>query len=306
MQKIRIGTRGSRLALWQADYIEHLLRQKNKDIELECIIIKTEGDHDHRSSLMQIGGQGVFTKAIEEALIENRIDVAVHSLKDLPSTMTKELFLAAVPERGPIEDVLVTKDGLSLNELKEIATVATGSIRRRSQLLNLRPDLIVTDLRGNIETRLNKLYQKNLDGIIMARAALFRLELDQVKFYTFSTEEMVPGVGQGAVGVQTRTNDTPTNEAVKLISHQDTYDAITAERAFLNELDSGCQFPVGSYARVDEDILKIVGFVGSDDGQEIYRENMQGSVKDAEKLGRQLAHSLIKQGAKELLVRLNE
>ncbi len=305
MQKIRIGTRGSRLALWQTDYIEHLLRRTDKDIELERIIIKTEGDRDQHSSLTKIGGQGVFTKAIENALIENQIDVAVHSLKDLPSTMTEGLFLAAVPERGPVEDVLVTKGGIALNVLAKSSSVATGSIRRRSQLLNLRPDLIITDLRGNIETRLNKLYQQNLDGIIIARAALFRLELNQVKFYTFSTEEMVPGVGQGAIGMQTRANDIVTNHIVKLVSHQDTFNAVTAERAFLNELDSGCQFPVGAYACIDEDVLKITGFVGSENGQKIYRETLEGAVETAENLGRQLAQSFIKQGAQELLVRLN-
>ena len=301
MQKIRIGTRGSRLALWQADYIEHLLRQTNTDVKLERIIIKTEGDRDQSSSLTQIGGQGVFTKAIEEALLENRIDIAVHSLKDLPSAMPEGLFLAAVPERGPVEDVLVTKDGLSLNELGEGASVATGSIRRCSQLLHLRPDLDIQDLRGNIETRLNKLYQQNLDGIIMARAAIYRLELDHVKYYSFSTDEMVPGVGQGAVGVQTRADDLATNEVVRLISHQETFDAVTAERAFLNELDSGCQFPVGAYARIEDDVLKMTGFVGSDDGDTIYRESMEGSVKEAENLGRKLAQSFIKRGAQELL-----
>ena len=301
MQKIRIGTRGSRLALWQADYIEHLLRQTNSDVELERIIIKTEGDRDQNSSLTQIGGQGVFTKAIEDALLENRIDLAVHSLKDLPSAMPEGLFLAAVPERGPVEDVLVTKDGLSLNELGEGASVATGSIRRCSQLLHLRPDLDIQDLRGNIETRLNKLYQQNLDGIIMARAAIYRLELDHVKYYSFSTDEMVPGVGQGAVGVQTRADDLETNDVVRLISHQETFDAVTAERAFLNELDSGCQFPVGAYARIEDDVLKMTGFVGSDDGETIYRESMEGSVKEAENLGRKLAQSFIKRGAQELL-----
>lgn len=305
MQKIRIGTRGSRLALWQANYIEHLLRRTDKDIELERIIIKTEGDRDQHSSLTIIGGQGVFTKAIEEALLENRIDMAVHSLKDLPSAMTEGLFLAAVPERGPVEDVLVTDNGLSLNELKQNAVVATGSIRRSSQLLHLRPDLDIRDLRGNIETRLNKLYQQNLNGIIIARAALFRLKMERVKFYTFSTEEMVPGVGQGAVGVQTRVSDTVTNHIVKFISHKNTFDAVTAERAFLNELDSGCQFPVGAYARIDENVLKISGFVGSEDGRKIYREKLEGTAKDAEKLGRQLAQSFIKQGAQDLLVNLN-
>lgn len=305
MQKIRIGTRGSRLALWQAAYIENLLKQACEDIILERIIIKTEGDRDKQSSLTQIGGQGVFTKAIEEALMENQIDVAVHSLKDLPSAMTEGLYLAAVPERGPVEDVLVTEEGISLNELEENATIATGSIRRCSQLLNLRPDLNIKDLRGNIETRLNKLLEQNLDGIIMAHAALVRLELNHVRYYAFSVNDMVPGVGQGAVGVQTRIDDEATNKIVKLISHKETFDAVTAERAFLNELDSGCQFPVGAYARAEGDNLKMTGFVGSDDGEEVYREKIEGPVSDAEQLGRRLAQSFIKQGAQELLTRLN-
>ena len=305
MVKVRIGTRGSRLALWQADYIEKLLNQMNQEITLERIIIKTEGDRDQSSSLTQIGGQGVFTKAIEDALLDNRIDLAVHSLKDLPSNMTPGLCLSAVPERGPVEDVLVTKEGININDLNKDASVATGSIRRRSQLLNLRPDLQISDLRGNIETRLNKLYQKGLDGIIMARAAIFRLGLDQVKFYTFSTDEMVPGVGQGAVGVQTRADDSPINEIVKGISHQDTFNAVSAERAFLDELDSGCQFPVGAYAQVLGDRLKIMGFVGSEDGREIYRENSKGPVSAADEIGRELAQLFIKQGAQELLANFN-
>ena len=305
MVRVRIGTRGSRLALWQADYIEKLLNQMNQEITLERIIIKTEGDRDQSSSLTQIGGQGVFTKAIEDALLDNRIDLAVHSLKDLPSNMTPGLCLAAVPERGPVEDVLVTKEGININDLNKDASVATGSIRRRSQLLNLRPDLQISDLRGNIETRLNKLYQKGLDGIIMARAAIFRLGLDQVKFYTFSTDEMVPGVGQGAVGVQTRADDSTINEIVKGISHQDTFNAVSAERAFLDELDSGCQFPVGAYAQVLGDRLKITGFVGSEDGREIYRENSKGPVSAADEIGRELAQLFIKQGAQELLANFN-
>ncbi|MEJ2052331.1 MAG: hydroxymethylbilane synthase, partial [Calditrichaceae bacterium] len=253
----------------------------------------------------QIGGQGVFTKAIEDALIQDHIDVAVHSLKDLPSSMTEGLYLAAVPERGPVEDALVTKNGSNITDLPKGAAVATGSIRRQSQLLYLRSDLKINDLRGNIETRLNKLYKQNLDGIIMARAALFRLELEEVSYYTFSPDEMIPGVGQGAVGVQTRKDDAAVNDIVKLISHQPTFIAITAERAFLNELDSGCQFPVGAFASVQGDQLNLAGFVGSEDGKEIYREKQHGPVRDAEKLGRQMAQSFIRQGAQELLAKFN-
>lgn len=305
MQIIKIGTRGSRLALWQAHHIENLLKEKDKDIITERIIIKTEGDRDQRSSLTQIGGQGVFTKAIEDALIENRIDAAVHSLKDLPSTMTEGLSLAAVPKRGPVEDVLISKDGINLNDLKEKATVATGSIRRRSQLLALRPDLNIVDLRGNIETRLNKLYQQDLDGIIMAHAALIRLKLSDARYCVFNPEEMIPAVGQGAIGVQTRLDDTATNDIMQSISDQATFDAVKAERAFLHELDSGCQFPVAAYAHVNGNNINLIGFVGSEDGKKIYRDKLKGNIPESEKIGRQLAQSFIRQGAQELLININ-
>jgi hydroxymethylbilane synthase len=202
--KIRIGTRGSRLALWQASYIEKLLLDQFPDLEVERIIIKTAGDRDQNSSLTQIGGLGVFTKAIEDALLQKNVDIAVHSLKDLPSHMTDGLALAAAPVRGAVEDVLVTTDGRSYKNLAPGARIASGSIRRRSQLLKLRPDLHMTDLRGNIDTRLKKLTTENLDGIIMARAALVRLNMSDTLYSIFSVDEMIPGVGQGAVGVQIR------------------------------------------------------------------------------------------------------
>jgi hydroxymethylbilane synthase len=305
MQKIRIGTRGSKLALWQADYIENLLKQITEGVVFQRVIIKTEGDSDQHSSLTQIGGQGVFTKAIEQALLDNKIDVAVHSLKDLPSAMADGLHLAAVPERGPVEDVLITKNGAELNDLPKGAVIATGSIRRRSQLLNQRPDIKITDLRGNIETRLEKLIHHNLDGIIMARAALVRLKIEHVNYFTFNPMDMIPAVGQGAVGVQTRANDSRTNQIVSLINHIPTLYSVTAERAFLNELDSGCQFPVGAHARINANKIVLSGFVGSEDGEKIYRETIEGFQEEAEKTGRQLGVSFIKQGARELLAKVN-
>jgi len=301
MNKICIGTRGSRLALWQAAYIEQLLRQSVPGLETELVIIKTEGDRDQKSSLTQIGGQGVFTKAIEDALLADKIDIAVHSLKDLPSAMTPDLKLAAVPQRGPVNDVLVTPQGISFNNLPKGARIATGSIRRRSQLLNQRPDLQTSDLRGNIHTRLAKMDSQNLDGIIMARAAVERLALTQVKFYSFTVKEMVPAVGQGAVGVQTRAEDDSANTAAAKINHLQTFRAVTAERAFLKELDSGCQFPVGACAVVKDNDLSILGFVGSEDGREVYKKEIQGSADNPENLGRDLARYFIEMGADKLL-----
>ena len=301
MQAIRIGTRGSQLALWQATHIEGLLRKAHPQLNFERVIIKTEGDRDQKSSLTQIGGQGVFTKTIEEALLQNRIDIAVHSLKDLPSGMTEGLALGAVPQRGPVEDVLVTKDGKSFKELRSGARVASGSIRRRSQLMRLRPDLQMTDLRGNIDTRLKKLNEQDLDGIIMARAAIVRLNLDSVKYYTFTPEEMVPGVGQGAIGIQIRTDDETVLPLMACLNHPPTFAAVTAERSFLHELDSGCQFPVGGYARIEDDKLVFSGIVSSEDGKTILEDHIESKTEAAAEAGRELARRLIDKGAMNLI-----
>jgi hydroxymethylbilane synthase len=243
----------------------------------------------------------VFTKAIESALLENRVDVAVHSLKDLPSKMTSGLALGAVPERGPVEDVLVTRDGRPLEELARGAKIATGSIRRRSQILHMRPDLEMHDLRGNIDTRLRKLVDHNLDGIIMALAAIVRLELEDVAYAVIPPDRMVPGVGQGALGIQTRTGDERTGEIVGCLDHTPTKTAALAERAFLRELDSGCQFPVGALATVDDTGLTLDGFVGSEDGGTTIRENLRDASGNAEDTGVQLARRFIDRGALDIL-----
>lgn len=299
--KLRIGTRGSALALWQADHVQGLLRAANPQVELERIIIKTEGDRDQRSSLTQIGGQGVFTKTIEEALLQSRIDVAVHSLKDLPSQMSEGLMLAAVPGRAPVNDVLVTETGQTLAELKQGAVVASGSIRRRSQLLQLRPDLRLVDLRGNIDTRLRKLREDGLDAIIMARAAIMRLELTEVRFYEFTTREMLPAVGQGAVGIQIRENDEDTKRIVSGINDPEVFACVSAERAFLRKLDSGCQFPVGALAVMENGEILLQGFVGSEDGRTVIREQMRDRLEQAENLGNRLAEVFIGRGALQIL-----
>ena len=302
MKTIKIGTRGSRLALWQAEYIEKLLHEKYPEIKTELVVIKTEGDTDQQSSLSKIGGQGVFTKTIENALLDYKIDLAVHSLKDLPSKMTEGLRLAAVPERGPAEDVLISANGHALSDLPYNARIATGSIRRKSQLMNLRPDLLISDLRGNIETRLDKLYNQKLDGIIMARAAVVRLELKDINYAILNTVGMIPAVGQGAIGVQIREEDNAIMSLVGELNHRHTFREIAAERALLNELDSGCRFPIGGFAKITDDILVLNGFIGSEDGKIIYKEIVSGKAEKAEELGRKLAKKYKDLGADRLLI----
>jgi len=296
-----VGTRGSNLALWQANYVLETLKKHFPETCFKRIIIKTEGDQDQKSSLTRIGGQGVFTKEIENALLSNKIDIAVHSLKDLPSKMPDGLLLGAVPERGPVEDVLVTKDGLALDELPKGAKVATGSIRRRSQLLKMRPDLNISDLRGNIDTRLKKLESQNLDAIIMAKAAIIRLKLTEVKYQDFKPEDMIPGVGQGAVGIQVRVNDEMVISIVESMKHLSTFQAVTAERALLNTLDSGCQFPIGGYATISDGKLNIIGFVGNENGDYVLIDHVTTVPEDAESAGKSLALKLIDKGALKLL-----
>jgi hydroxymethylbilane synthase len=305
MRTIRVGTRGSKLALWQAAYVRQSLEKLNPGVRFDQVIIKTEGDLDQKSSLTRIGGQGVFTKEIEKALVNNEVDIAVHSLKDLPSKMPEGLVLGAVPERGPVEDILITENGLSLDQLPENTRIATGSIRRKSQLLNRRPDLLISDLRGNIDTRIRKLKEQDIDGIIMARAAVIRLDLKNIKYTVFSTEEMIPAVGQGAIGIQIRMDDTQILDIVKTINQDQAYYAVTAERALLSTLDSGCQFPVGAYTQVFNNTLLINGFVASENGRNMLHDTVECQKEDAAMAGRMLAEKLLEKGAKSLLDEFN-
>jgi hydroxymethylbilane synthase len=301
MFKIRIGTRGSQLALWQAGFVEQQLKSADPGLEIERIIVKTEGDIDQKSSLARIGGTGLFTRAIEQALLAKRVDIAVHSLKDLPSSMRPGLELGAVPERGPVEDVLVTKDGKTLENIRRGAAIATGSIRRRSQILSMRSDLEMHDLRGNIDTRLRKLNEQNLDGIIMALAAIKRLQIQDVAYWVIPAGLMTPGVGQGALGIQIRTGDDKVGKAVSALNHEPSKTAAFAERAFLRELDSGCQFPVGALATVTDSDTELTGFVGSEDGVTVIRDSLRESSGDAEGLGYRLARRFIDRGALAIL-----
>jgi hydroxymethylbilane synthase len=271
------------------------------DLEVELVVIKTEGDRDQRSCLTQIGGQGVFTKAIEDALVAGTIDIAVHSLKDLPSTMEESLALGAVPEREDVRDVLVTIDGRSLEQLPRGALIASGSLRRRSQLLAMRPDLQLTTLRGNIDTRLAKLKTEGLDGLIMAKAALNRLGRQEVPGALLEVSHFVPAVGQGAIGVQIRKDDASVRSFVASIDHPSTHACVTAERSFLRTLDSGCQFPVGAHGFMEKDLLMLRGYVASPEGTSFLIETQHGAPHQAEAIGVALGERLLALGARTLL-----
>lgn len=301
IKSISIGTRRSALAQWQANYIKKKIEKDFPEIQLSVTTIKTQGDQDQTSTLTNFGGRGIFTKSIELALIEHKIDIAVHSLKDLPTEMPLPLVVSAVPKRGSVYDVFVGLKDSDFNKLALNATIACGSIRRRAQLLALRPDMNIVDLRGNIETRLKKLEKNQYDGIIMAEAALIRLGLLEDGYYRFSLKQMLPAVGQGAIGVQTRRDDDRLEPVLKKLNDPETYWCITAERSFLNRLGGGCQFPVAANARINQKELLLTGLVANKNGKEIIADSVSGLKTDAHQIGIKLAEKLIIKGAENLL-----
>ena len=302
IKRIRIGTRNSNLALWQADFVKKKIERYFPSIHLVIKHIQTQGDVDQISSLTKVGGQGIFTKTIEKFLLYNKIDLAVHSLKDLPPDMPDRLVLGAVPERGSVFDVFIGYKQSDFYKLPQGAVIASGSIRRRAQLLAIRPDLNFVDLRGNIETRLKKLEQNRFDGIVMAEAALVRLNLKNVNYYRFTFAEMLPAVSQGAIGIQTRIEDQYLSAVLQKLNDLKTYLCVTAERAFLHRLDSGCRFPIAANAEIVENNLQLTGLVTSTDGQTVLKDSFSGADTDARQIGIALAEKLIARGARSLLV----
>ena len=301
--KIRLGTRASALARWQADWVAARLTELGTEVEL--VPITTSGD-TLTGPLGVIGGQGLFTKEIQRALLDNRVDLAVHSLKDLPTDDIPELCLAAVPLRAPVGDVLVCRDYGSLAELPEGATVGTGSLRRKAQLLHVRADLQIKEIRGNVETRLKKVEDKEYDAIILAEAGLTRLELRQHIAERISLATMLPAIGQGALGLETRSDDQAVREQVGRLSDTDSYHAILAERAMLAALQGGCLAPIAGWARLEDGQLKLTGRVIAGDGtKELEAEQAAALQDDCENkaiaLGRQVADKLLAQGAATLI-----
>ena len=300
--KVVIGSRGSELALWQANFIKKELEKKNKNIGVEIKIIHTKGDKVLDVALSKIGDKSLFTKELESALLQDKIDLAVHSLKDLQTDLPSGLKLAAVSKRHNPGDVLIArKKGTTIKNLKEGATVATGSLRRKRQLMHLRPDINVVDLRGNVPTRINKFLNSKWDAIILARAGVERLKLNKHISSFISTDLILPAVGQGALGIEINKKNSFVEKLLKPLHDENTYIAVIAERSLLKTLEGGCQVPIGAYAQVTNTGLYLDAIVGSLDGSITFRKKARGSKRQPELLGKSLARDLLKAGAKSIL-----
>ncbi len=300
--KLVIGSRGSELALWQAKFVKKELERKNKNLSVEIKIINTKGDKILDVALSKIGDKGLFTKELENELLKGSIDIAVHSLKDLQTELPKGLKLATVTKRHPVEDVLIArKKGMTLKDLPEGAVVATGSLRRRSQLLHFRPDIKIEELRGNVPTRIKKFLESKWDAIILARAGVERLKMNKNISSIIKVDEILPAVGQGALGIEIRLDNKLADKVLKSIHHDATYKAVLAERALLKALEGGCQVPIGAYAQVKPAGLFLDAVVGSIDGSVTFRKKIRGSKNNPEKIGQKLAKDLLKAGASDVL-----
>ncbi|MGQ9895935.1 MAG: hydroxymethylbilane synthase [Acidobacteriota bacterium] len=302
-----IGSRGSALALWQAEWVKTQLEQAVPTRHVVIQIIKTTGDAILDAPLSKIGGKGVFTKEIEEALLAGTIDLAVHSLKDLPTRLPEGLKLGCVTQREDVRDALVAREGIcSLDDLPPRAVIGTSSLRRQAQLLARRPDLRLADLRGNVGTRLQRVEEGRYDAIILATAGLSRLGFEGRISQRIPTEVMLPAVGQGALGIEIRQEDAVTQAAIEVMAHHRTWYACEAERAFLHGLGGGCQVPIAAHAVVDnEGRLRLRGLVARVDGTRLVQDELTGDTRLAEDIGRELAQRVLAQGAAELLDELN-
>ncbi|HEY1601699.1 MAG TPA: hydroxymethylbilane synthase [Pirellulales bacterium] len=307
---LRIGTRSSALARWQADWVATELRNRGHDVEL--VLISTRGDRNQTQAIGSIGGDGLFTKELQRSLLARDIDLAVHSLKDLPTELVVGLLLGAVPERGPTGDVLVSRTGDTFARLPPGARIGTGSLRRRAQLLHARPDLLMKDIRGNVDTRLRKLHAGDYDALVLAEAGLRRLALENEISEVLPQSVILPAVGQGALGIECREDDESTRMALAALDHPATHQSVTAERAMLMALAGGCLAPIAGWGRiVASGGLRLSGVVLSSDGRQRVLSDRetpgpQAHSQDihltgAEELGRQVASDLAAQGAIELI-----
>jgi hydroxymethylbilane synthase len=300
----KIGTRGSKLALAQSQWIKKRIEAKYPHIQVELVKIKTTGDKILNSPLSKIGGKGLFVKEIEEALIREKIDVAVHSMKDVPARLPVALTLSTFPEREDPRDALISIGDRTIDELPQGSGVGTCSLRRAAQLLHLRPDLNIVPLRGNIETRLRKLRSGDLQAIILATAGIKRLGLATNITQVISPEQILPAIGQGALGLEVRRDDLNTINLLDFLNHKKTEVTIRAERAFLNELEGGCQVPIAAFARLNGKNLRLEGMVAELDGSKIIRDEISGEKDRAEEIGIELARRLLNSGADKILERI--
>lgn len=297
----RVGTRSSALALWQTHYVIDLLKREFPECEFEVVEMSTKGDRILNQSLSTIGDKGLFTQELEQAMLSGNIDFAVHSLKDMPTSLPEGLALTAMTKRQDPRDALLTKTGTSIDTLPEGAVVGTSSLRRKAQILFRRPDLKVIDLRGNVQTRIKKYLSPDYDAAILATVGLERMELDQHIVARLDADEFVPAVGQGVVVVESRNDDVEVLNMLSRINDDITWMCATAERAFMRKVEGGCQIPIGALAHVDSDKLILRGFIGNLDGSEVIIRTKSGYCDEPESLGNALAEEMLANGGKELL-----
>ncbi|MDX2452978.1 hydroxymethylbilane synthase [Desulfosarcina sp.] len=302
---ITIGTRGSQLALWQANWVKEAVNRHHPDLTVDLVIIKTKGDKILDVPLAKVGGKGLFVKEIEEALLDGRIDLAVHSMKDMPADIPGGLCIGAIPEREEPRDVLITRSGLPLDRLEQGARIGTSSLRRSAQLLRVRPDISIFPLRGNLDTRLKKLESESMDAIVLAAAGVRRLGLADRITQILDETIMLPAVGQGALCIEIRENDSRIEPVVAALDDLSTRQVVMGERAFLSRLEGGCQVPIAGHGHIDERGYTLTGLVCDVDGSHQVKQSKSGPEAQSEKIGLQLAEALLALGAGDILERLN-
>jgi hydroxymethylbilane synthase len=301
---VRIATRGSKLALWQAEHVRARLRERDPELAVDLVVLSTAGDRVQDRPLTELGGKGLFVKEIEEALLDGRADVAVHSMKDLPAEIPAGLLLAAVPERADPRDALLVRPGLAARSIAELpsgARVGTSSLRRVCLLRAARGDLEVVPLRGNVDTRLRKLDEAQIDAALLAVAGLTRLGFSARIACALDPAESLPAIGQGALAIECRADDAPTRARLAVLEHAATRICTTSERAFLARLGGSCRTPLAGHATLDGDRVSLDGLVGRPDGSELLRDRIAGASADAARLGTELAEKLLARGAAAIL-----
>ncbi|UCF89370.1 MAG: hydroxymethylbilane synthase [bacterium] len=298
---LRIGTRGSQLALWQANWIKEQLIRRHPDLDVEIHTIKTTGDKILDVPLAKVGGKGLFVKEIEEALLRNSVDLAVHSMKDVPTELPEGLGIVAVSEREDPRDAVLGREATPILELPEGAKIGTSSLRRQAQLFAARPDFVIEPLRGNINTRLRKLKEGMYDAIILAMAGVTRLGWEEEVTEIIDTGLMLPAIGQGALGIEARLDDADTLERIAFLNDEVTGSCVAAERAFLHRLEGGCQVPIAAYGVREGDEVVLTGLVGSVDGKKIVKDSDRGPAGDAAALGTALADRILDAGGRAIL-----
>jgi hydroxymethylbilane synthase len=301
---IKIGTRGSKLALWQANWVKSVLQEKFPQHNVELIIIKTQGDKILDVPLAKVGGKGLFVKEIEHALLTRNIDIAVHSMKDMPAEIPDGLCIGAVPERENPSDVFISQSGLGFKKLASGSIIGTSSLRRGAQLRHERPDIVIQPLRGNLDTRLKKLDSENLDAIVLAAAGVKRLNLEHKITEYLDPNIILPAIGQGALCIEIRNGDAKIGSLVESMDHEATRTVVKGERAFLNRLEGGCQVPIAGYGKIKKEQLTLTGLVAEIDGTQVIKGENSGPLDSAEAIGIDLAEELLARGAGEILQKL--